>query len=115
MFTIRYFSYNDVDFPAKTLIESLSPRLKSKVMQKLRLLGEFGYQLREPHCKYLVDGLYELRIRDHILSIRLFYFYVENQTIIMTHGFIKKTAKTPLKEIKRAQYYKQILLNQRRS
>jgi len=115
MFTIRYLLLSSEDIPAKTFIESLDVRLRCKVFVKLNLLSEFGYELREPHCKYLVDGIYELRIRDHILSIRLFYFYLENQSIIITHGFIKKTTKTPQDQIKKAQHYKQTMLNQHRS
>ena len=33
---------------------------------------------------------------------RSLYFYEKNQTIIFTNGFIKKSQKTPSREIKKA-------------
>jgi len=50
----------------------------------------------------LEDGIFELRtyLRDKIA--RTLYFYQKGAKIIITHSFIKKTQKTPGKEIERA-------------
>ena len=37
---------------------------------------------------------------------RIFYFFLIENKIILTNGFIKKTQKTPRKEINRALEYK---------
>jgi phage-related protein len=41
------------------------------------------------------------------------YFYLEGAKVIITHGFIKKTQKTPTKEIKRAKTLRKIYNDRR--
>ncbi len=56
------------------------------------------------------DGIFEFRTRDENGFYRLFAFWDKSQDsktlIIGTHGLHKKTNKTPLAEIKRAQRIK---------
>ncbi|MBK8505881.1 MAG: type II toxin-antitoxin system RelE/ParE family toxin [Saprospiraceae bacterium] len=55
------------------------------------------------------DGIYEFRQSDHQKFYRVFAFWdsAERQTLVIgTHGFNKKSDKTPLKEIKRAEQIK---------
>lgn len=47
-------------------------------------------------------NLYELRSKVSSNIQRALYFHVEGPRYIITHGFTKKTQKTPLKEIKHA-------------
>ncbi|MGL4867269.1 MAG: type II toxin-antitoxin system RelE/ParE family toxin [Cetobacterium sp.] len=37
---------------------------------------------------------------------RIFYFFFTKEKIVLTNGFIKKTQKTPKKEIEKAKEYK---------
>ena len=39
--------------------------------------------------------------------VRNLYFYESGAKIIITHGFIKKTQKTPRKEIEKAKKFKE--------
>ncbi len=50
-------------------------------------------------------GLYELRIKFSNDIARIFYFTYYNQEIILLNGFIKKTMKTPKRELVRAKRY----------
>jgi len=55
------------------------------------------------------DGIFEFRHSDHQKFYRIFAFWdSEDETtlIIGTHGFDKKSNKTPLKEIKKAEQIK---------
>jgi phage-related protein len=55
------------------------------------------------------DGIYEFRQVDHQKFYRIFAFWdsEEKDTLIVaTHGFDKKTNKTPQKEIKKAEQIK---------
>jgi len=52
--------------------------------------------------KYLEDGIFELRTSLTVTIARSLYFYQQGAKIILTHGFIKKTQKTPRKEIEKA-------------
>jgi phage-related protein len=45
------------------------------------------------------NGIYEVRIITSQKSIRILCFQEEGNLIILTNGFIKKTQKTPKKEI----------------
>ena len=58
--------------------------------------------IKESISKHLEDGIFELRTSFAKRIARSIYFYQKGAKIILTHGFIKKTAKTPRKEIERA-------------
>ena len=62
--------------------------------------------LREPYSKYMGNGVYELRIRFAGDISRIFYFFIVNNRIVLTNGFIKKTNKTPSAELALAMKYK---------
>ncbi|HQZ97242.1 MAG TPA: type II toxin-antitoxin system RelE/ParE family toxin [Pyrinomonadaceae bacterium] len=68
----------------------------------LRLLGlveEFGPILRMPHSRAMGDGMFELRPRGRSGIGRAFYCYLLGRRVIIIHAFIKKTQKTPEREI----------------
>ncbi len=48
------------------------------------------------------DGLYEVRISTVSANIRIFCFFDEGQLVILSNCFIKKTQKTPKKELRLA-------------
>lgn len=55
------------------------------------------------------DGIYEFRLSDHLKFYRVFAFWdsEEKHTLIVcSHGFDKKSNKTPPKEIKKAEQIK---------
>ena len=62
--------------------------------------------MREPYSKPIQDGLFELRVKFATDIARVFYFFFVGQKIIVTSGFVKKTPKTPQKEIAKALAYK---------
>ena len=53
------------------------------------------------------DGLYEIRIKLSSDIFRIFCFFDEGNLIILLNGFQKKSPKTPLNEIKKAERLKQ--------
>lgn len=65
-----------------------------------------GYELREPYSKHLSQGIFELRAKVGSDITRVMYFFYVDQHIILTNGFIKKTQKTPPKEIEKAKKYR---------
>jgi len=58
--------------------------------------------------KYLegTDGLYEIRVITTFKSIRIFCFFDKGELVVLTNCFIKKTQKTPTKEIELAEKLK---------
>lgn len=87
-------------------LQKRNPKLVAHILQDIDLLADFGYALREPHVKYLQDGLFELRSRFGSDIARTFYFFFLQNRIVLTNVFIKKTQKTPLEELKKALKYK---------
>jgi phage-related protein len=60
----------------------------------------YGANLGMPHTKPMKDGLFELRMKSKEGIGRVLYCTLVNKKIIMLHSFIKKTQKTPLKDLK---------------
>lgn len=52
------------------------------------------------------DGIYELRSRSADVISRVFYFFFVGDKIILTNAFVKKTQKTPPRELQKAKRYK---------
>jgi phage-related protein len=59
----------------------------------------FGPDLGMPHTRALGSGLFELRIKAAEGIARVFYCTVINNRIVILHQFVKKTEKTPAKEL----------------
>ena len=52
------------------------------------------------------DGIYEVRVITSFKSLRILCFLDEGNLVILMNCFLKKTQKTPKKEIKRAERLK---------
>ena len=65
---------------------------------------EFGWPFGEPLCISLSSypGLWEVRsnIRSGIARV---FFYIDKSEMILLHGMVKKTQKTPDRDLKLAQ------------
>ena len=81
-------------------IASLEKQSIAKVLRTIDLLEHFGHRLSMPHSKKIIESLFELRIRGN-QEVRIFYTFKRGSAILL-HGFIKKSQKTPKKEIKTA-------------
>lgn len=105
---LKSFSMKMIDgtVPALDFIESLDPKLKAKMYHAIILLEENGPSLRAPESKNLQDGIFELRQRIGTNSVRILYFFFFGRKAILTNGFVKKTQKTPLREIEKAKRYR---------
>ena len=102
--TIRVVFYRDDDgtTPLLDWLGGVEPReAVAKCIALISLLKEKGHELRRPHADILEDGVHELRARQGRVQLRLLYFF-DAKAAVITHGFIKRGAKVPPKEIKRA-------------
>ncbi len=105
-FKVIFYDKADGTKPAEEFIESLDEKMQAKILRTIKLLQNNGKELREPFSKYLRDGIFELRARVGSDISRVLYFFIIGQRAVLTHGFIKKTNKTPQAEIDRAIRYK---------
>lgn len=102
MFAIDYYEDEHGRRPVEEFIDSLDMKMRAKVFGRLALLEEHGQKLGMPFSRHLEDGIYELRTSQGSCNTRVLYFFVIGERAILTHGFMKKTQKTPLREIRRA-------------
>ena len=61
---------------------------------------EYGPNLGLSHTNAFGGGLFELRIKGVEGIARVFFCTMMKQEIVMLHSFIKKTQKTPERELK---------------
>lgn len=87
--------------------------MRVKVMAEVQLLKQNGPLLREPYSKPLGEGLFELRTKQGSDITRVLYFFFDGHQIVMTNGFVKKTAKTPPSEIETAKRYRSEYLSRK--
>ena len=59
----------------------------------------YGPDLGMPHTRAMGEGLFELRLKGAEGIARVFYCTLVGRRIVMLHQFIKKSEKTPRKEI----------------
>ena len=109
IFDIDFYKMENGKIPVQYFLYSLEPKLRAKAFRDIELLKNLGNELREPYVKPIKGennkGLYELRIKFSSDIARIFYFTYCNNKYILLHGFIKKSMKTPPKEIERARKY----------
>ena len=60
---------------------------------------EFDSNLGMPHTRAMSDGLFELRIKGQEGIARVFYCTLVGQRIVMLHSYVKKSQKTPPREL----------------
>ena len=105
-FDIDFYELADGTRPAQDFIEKLPTKMIAKVLRAIHMLSLNGSELREPYSKHLEDGIFEIRAKVGSDISRVLYFFIVGRKIILTHGFIKKTQKTPPSEISRAKKYR---------
>ena len=81
---------------------SIPTDVKARILRIVDMLTAQGPQhVREPYVKY-IEGhrkLFEISAKGKDGIARVFYCTVSEQRIILLHGFMKKSSKTPRKEI----------------
>ena len=98
--------------PAEEFVLSLGNLLRAKTIRTILRLRDYGHMLREPDSKPLRDGIFELRTEADGELSRVLYFFVVGNKAVLTHGFVKKTQKTPSAEIEKAIAYRKKYLEQ---
>lgn len=68
---------------------------KNKIFTYIKALQEYGTRIGSPIVKHITGDLWELRP----LSNRIFFFYWKDNKFVLVHHFMKKSQKTPEKEI----------------
>ena len=104
-YSVEYVELKNGKKPFKEFVLSFPIQERAKIFETINDFTELKNQnlpIKESLSKHLEDGIFELRTALAERIARSLFFYQKGARIILTHGFIKKTEKTPRKEIKRA-------------
>lgn len=101
-FTVVFYETADGKKPVEDFLDSLDTKMRAKVVGHMEILEEKGTFLREPLSAPLQDGIFELRSKLGSNIVRSLYFFYYGGEIVITNGFVKKTRKTPRREIQKA-------------
>ncbi|MCP4309728.1 MAG: type II toxin-antitoxin system RelE/ParE family toxin [Bacteroidetes bacterium] len=90
----------------------------NKVQEKIEyVLDLIRFEKRVPikFLKFLenTDGIYEVKVITTFKSIRILCFFDKGKLVVLTNCFVKKSQKTPRKEIKLAEKLKKEYLNEK--
>ena len=76
----------------------LTENERTKIKRAL-LLFETEDKIPRHYISYIRDGLFEFRVTGGNKEFRMFYIYDGDKMVILFNCFIKKSTKTPKKEI----------------
>ena len=80
-------------------IFALAPGFVARFIRYAERMELFGPDLGMPHTRAMGGGLFELRIKAEEGIARVFYCTVVDRRIVFLHQFVKKSDKTPPKEL----------------
>jgi phage-related protein len=92
---IVYYSDAVVQF-----VEDLPVSIRACYARITERMVVYGPNLGMPYTRPMGDGLFEVRAHGKEGIARVFYCTAVGRRIVMLHGFVKKTDKTPPKELK---------------
>ena len=96
-YSIHYYSE-----AVQTALLSMPATLQARYIGLTDRMRVVGANLGEPHTKAMGDGLFELRLMGAEGIARVMYCTLAGRRIVMLHGFIKKTQRTPRSELETA-------------
>ena len=112
--TITFYKTSDGKCPIQVFLDSLPGKAAQKVTWGLKLIEDLD-MVPSPYLKKLTgtEEIWECRITSGSNAYRIFCFFIENSVVVLTHGFTKKSQKTPKTEIERAEAYRKDFLERR--
>ena len=91
---IAYYSDTLFDW-----IDRMPVSIRASYAHITKRMLAYGPNLGMPYTRAMGNGLFEIRAHAREGIGRVFYCTIVGQKIVMLHGFIKKTEKTPAREL----------------
>ncbi len=83
--------------------EASSADIRTRFRRIVELIQDHGLeQMREPHVKHLEGRLWEMRMKGKGVIARAIYVTTSGRRVVVVRLFVKKTRKTPRREIRLA-------------
>jgi phage-related protein len=101
---VNFYQSESGKYPAKEFLDSLTGKQVKKITWALELFEDTSIMPKQ-YFKKLVGtaDIWEIRVIFSSDIFRLLGFFEFNGNFIITNGFVKKTQKTPVTEIKIAE------------
>ncbi len=80
-------------------IDKMPVSIRASFARITELIIEFGPSLPMPYVRPMKNGLFEIRAKGKVGIGRIFYCTIKGKKIVILHSFIKKSQKTPIKEL----------------
>lgn len=93
--------------PVEEFLDSLESKEAQKILWVLKLVEELD-RIPYQYFKKLTgtEEIWECRVKTRSKAIRIFGFFVNRGTLVLTHGYAKKSQRTDAKQIKLAENYR---------
>ena len=104
----KFFKTDSGHEPVRDWLLNLSRENKKKIGENIKLT-EYGWPLGMPVCRPLGGGLYEVRVSLAQGRIERVIFCIEGDQMVLLHGFLKKSQKTPEKVLNLARNRRKVL------
>lgn len=84
--------------PVRAWLKKLTPEHRKVIGIDIKTV-EYGWPIGMPTCRALGKGLYEVRSNLSDGTIARVLFCIHQENMLLLHGFIKKTQKTPKQDL----------------
>ena len=92
-----------LDEDVKGQLDALPLDMRAHFLRIAELIQSHGLdRVREPYVKHLEGALWEMRLKGRSGIARAVYVTAVGKRIVIVHVFMKKTQKTPRREIETA-------------
>lgn len=103
-----FFRADNGSEPVRDWLQSLERSERIEIGAAIRKV-EFTWPVGMPTCRPLGNGLFEVRANlTRTRRIARVIFYIQESYMVLLHGFIKKSQKTPQKDLSLALERKRI-------
>ena len=103
MYNLIYYETERGEVPVMDFVTSLDRKLFKKVDTAMLLLKERGQNLHRPYADQVRGKIRELRVQFAHNSIRILYFFMIGNNVVILHGFLKKDQKLKESDISLAE------------
>ena len=97
------WSFSFVSAEAKAELDALPVDVRASFERIVQLVQAVGLEwVHEPYIKHIEDRLWEMRLRGRGGIARSLYVTASGRRVVILRTFVKKTQKTPRREIELA-------------
>ncbi len=84
-------------------LDALPSDMRARLVRIIDLIETYGLEnVGQPHVKHLQQSLWEMRMKGRDGISRAIYVTASGKRVVIVRAFIKKSQKTPQREIKLA-------------